>query len=348
MKKRADGRYAKSITVNGKRVFFYGKTKAEVERRIYEYNHRPSETLQNALESFLAFKVEQVSYKTYEGYKAPIKRLVDEFGDCPVDEITPAMIQAFINNLATQDYNISTVSRHKVILNMFYDWYITQSGSTMNYNPCSSVRIPSSLTYTPREMASREDIAKVQANLNAPFGLFAYTLLYSGLRPGELLALTSSDLQNGTIQVSKSVSFHSNTPTIKTPKTKNSIRSVIILKPLADALPKFKGYLFSPDGGKSPLTQTEYRHRWKAYKKAAGLSDSFSPYLLRHEFASICHDAGLSPKDTQALMGHADIETTLDIYTHIQRSRVEKSYKKLEKYVVKKKSEKAQSTAKSK
>lgn len=47
-------------------------------------------------------------------------------------------------------------------------------------------------------------------------------------------------------------------------------------------------------------------------------------------------DAGLSPKDTQELMGHADIETTLDIYTHIQRSRVEKSYKKLEKYVVKK------------
>lgn len=348
MKKRSDGRYTKSVTINGKRVFFYGKTKAEVERKIYEYDHRPSVTLQNAIESFLAYKEGQVSYKTYEGYQAPLKRILSEFGNDPVEEITPGMIQAFINELAAQDYNISTVSRHKVILNMFFDWYITQDASGLKYNPCSSVRIPSSLTYTPREMASREDIEKVKASLDAPFSLFAYALLYSGLRPGELLCLTDKDIRNGQILVSKSLSYHGNKPFINPPKTKNGIRSVVLLKPLADALPKFKGYLFSPDGGKSPLTQTEYRHRWKAYKKAAGLSEDFSPYLLRHEFASICHDAGLSAKDTQALMGHADIETTLDIYTHIQRSREEKSFKKLEKFVVKKKSKKAQSAEKPK
>lgn len=346
MKKRSDGRYAKSVTINGKRVFFYGKTKAEVERKIYNYNTIPCKTLSNALQSFLDFKVGQVSYKTYEGYKAPIKRITEEFGDYPVEEITPAMIQAFINNLAAQDYNISTVSRHKVILNMFYDWYITQGKTGMNYNPCSSVRIPSSLTYTPREMASREDIAKVKAGLHLPFGLFAYALLYSGLRPGELLGITSADVRNGVITVNKSVSFHGNTPTIKSPKTKSGVRSVILLPPLADALPKFKGYLFSSDGGKSPLTQTEYRHRWKAYKKTAELSDSFSPYLLRHEFASICHDAGLSAKDTQVLMGHADVQTTLGIYTHIESSRAQKSYEKLEQYVVKMKSDDAQSIEK--
>ena len=50
MKRRSDGRYTKSITVNGKRVFFYGKTKAEVERKIYDYNHKPSVTLQKAIE----------------------------------------------------------------------------------------------------------------------------------------------------------------------------------------------------------------------------------------------------------------------------------------------------------
>lgn len=335
MKKRSDGRYAKSVTIQGKRVFFYGKTKAEVERKIYEYNHKPSETLQNALESFVAYKEGHVSYKTFEGYQAPLKRILGEFGDYPVDEITPAMIQAFINQLASQDYNISTVSRHKVILNMFFDWYITQDGSNLKYNPCSSVRIPSSLTYSPREMAKRSDIQKVQASLGIPFSLFAYALLYTGLRPGELLALTDKDIKNGQILVNKSLSYHGNRPCINPPKTKSGIRSVAVLKPLADALPKFKGYLFSPDGGKSPLTQTEYRHRWRAYKKAVGLSEDFSPYLLRHEFASICHDAGLSPKDTQQLMGHADIQTTLGIYTHIERSRQDQSIDKLNQFVVK-------------
>lgn len=334
MKKRPDGRYAKSVTIKGKRVFFYGKTKAEVERKIYAYNHKPSVTLQNALQSFLSYKEGQVSYKTFEGYRAPLKRIVSEFGNDPVEEITPGMIQAFINELAGQGYGISAVSRHKVILNMFFDWYITQDDSNLKYNPCSSVRVPSSLTYSPRDMASREDIQKVKESLGVPFGLFAYALLYTGLRPGELLALTSKDIRNGQIYVTKSLSYHSNKPYINPPKTKSGIRSVAILKPLADALPKFKGYLFSSDGGKSPLSQTEYRHRWKAYKKAAGLSDDFTPYLLRHEFASICHDAGLSAKDTQALMGHADIQTTLGIYTHIEKSRQDRSFDKLNQFVV--------------
>lgn len=335
MKKRPDGRYAKSVTIKGKRVFFYGKTKAEVERKIYAYNHKPSVTLQNALQSFLSYKEGQVSYKTFEGYRAPLKRIVSEFGNDPVEEITPGMIQAFINELAGQGYGISAVSRHKVILNMFFDWYITQDDSNLKYNPCSSVRVPSSLTYSPRDMADRSDIQKVKESLGVPFGLFAYALLYTGLRPGELLALTSKDIRNGQIYVTKSLSYHSNKPYINPPKTKSGIRSVAILKPLADALPKFKGYLFSSDGGKSPLSQTEYRHRWKAYKKAAGLSDDFTPYLLRHEFASICHDAGLSAKDTQALMGHADIQTTLGIYTHIEKSRQDRSFDKLNQFVVK-------------
>lgn len=334
MKKRPDGRYAKSVTIKGKRVFFYGKTKAEVERKIYAYNHKPSVSLQNALQSFLSYKEGQVSYKTFEGYQAPLKRIVSEFGNDPVEEITPGMIQAFINELAGQGYGISAVSRHKVILNMFFDWYITQDDSNLKYNPCSSVRVPSSLTYSPRDMADRSDIQKVKGSLGVPFGLFAYALLYTGLRPGELLALTSKDIRNGQIFVTKSLSYHSNKPYINPPKTKSGIRSVAILKPLADALPKFKGYLFSSDGGKSPLSQTEYRHRWKAYKKAAGLSDDFTPYLLRHEFASICHDAGLSAKDTQALMGHADIQTTLGIYTHIEKSRQNRSVDKLNQFVV--------------
>ena len=334
MKKRPDGRYAKSVTIKGKRVFFYGKTKAEVERKIYAYNHKPSVTLQNALQSFLSYKEGQVSYKTFEGYRAPLKRIVSEFGNDPVEEITPGMIQAFINELAGQGYGISAVSRHKVILNMFFDWYITQDDSNLKYNPCSSVRVPSSLTYSPRDMADRSDIQKVKESLGVPFGLFAYALLYTGLRPGELLALTSKDIRNGQIYVTKSLSYHSNKPYINPPKTKSGIRSVAILKPLADALPKFKGYLFSSDGGKSPLSQTEYRHRWKAYKKAAGLSDDFTPYLLRHEFASICHDAGLSAKDTQALMGHADIQTTLGIYTHIEKSRQDRSFDILNQFVV--------------
>ena len=132
-----------------------------------------------------------------------------------------------------------------------------------------------------------------------------------------------------------------------------------ILSPLAAALPKWKGYLFSADGGKTPLTEIQYRHRWEAYCKAAGLCDiqevvhkssgknnrdyikkiytpRIVPHQLRHEFATICLDAGLDAADTQEIMGHASISTTQAVYQHITDSRRTRSFDKLEKFVAQK------------
>ena len=50
----------------------------------------------------------------------------------------------------------------------------------------------------------------------------------------------------------------------------------------------------------------------------------FTPHIMRHSFASRCYEAGMDPKILQKIMGHAKINTTMDIYTHISESRTKK------------------------
>lgn len=346
--------------VSGKRVSVYGRTKAEINKKIAEYNNRIKKgpVINEALDEWLAKKEKEVSYKTYEGYQAPIKRIKSVMGDEHANEITPAQIQAFINNLAKRGYKRTTVQRPLDILRMTFDYLITKPDNVVKSNPTNGVRLPKNLQQESRDLAPREAIEIVKANVNHPFGLYAYFAMYSGLRDQELLALTDKDIdrKNKLIYINKALSWQPNKPVIKETKTENGIRQVILLSPLESVLPKFKGYLFSADNGESPLTQSEFRRRWNKYCREVGLAtctvekhkskgknnrtyykkkwtNTIVPYQLRHEFATFCFDAGLDPKDAADLMGHASEETTRKWYTHIKDQRRIKRNEVLENFI---------------
>ena len=357
--RKSDGRWVEAIPLgNGKSKVLYGKTKAELKKKIIAYKGETenSVTVAKALEEWEKFKESSVSYKTLEGYKAPMDRINRYIGDCYLKDVTPAQIQAMIRDIAAKGYKRTTVQRPLDILRMMFDYYITQPDALISVNPCAAVRLPAGLRQGRRDLISREDAKRVRDGLSADFGLFAYFLMYSGLRKGEALALRWEDIHDGLIHVSKSVSWQPNKPVIKTPKTEASIRTVPLLKALETALPKRgKGYIFSADGGKTPLTQIQYRHRWEAYCKAAGLSDAvttqhynannkhtytstkyvprITPHQLRHEFVTLCFDAELDEQDTQVMVGHASASTTREVYNHIKESRKILNTDKLDSYI---------------
>lgn len=360
MYQRKDKTWQDQLPIPGtkKYKYFYGKTKAEVKAKMAAWQAEQDNTLTMslAIEPWLESKEKTVKYKTLEGYKAPIARIKETFGDIRIEEITPAQIQAFINDLAAKGYKRTTVQRPLDVMRMVFDYHITRPGSAIKYNPCAGVRLPSGLKQEARELASREDIELVRKGLSLPFGLYAYLLMYTGLRDNEALALcdTDFDFKNDIIHIRKNVSWQPNKPVISTPKTVNGIRTIPLLSQLKGALPKWKGYLFSANGGVTPLTQTEFRKRWNGYCRKAGLADShveehigknkhkykktvwenrIVPYQLRHEFATICFDAGLDPKAVADIMGHADEEMARRIYTHIKNTRRQKDSKKLQDFV---------------
>ena len=96
-----------------------------------------------------------------------------------------------------------------------------------------------------------------------------------------------------------------------------------MLPALAAALPqKEHGYIFSNDGGKSPLPGWFVTDQFDAYRKRTGVT--VSPHEIRHGYATALYEAGVDFKLAQKFLGHAQLSTTMDIYTDILDTRIDK------------------------
>lgn len=344
MYQRKNGSWCDTLPVgNGKYKFFYGKTKSEVKAKMSAWKAEQEKgiSLESAADAWYAEKSLQVSAKTALTYSTPLTRLKEHFAGRYCSDIQSAEIQAYLNSLGAKKYHKQTVALYFCILKMIFDYAINQSNSAVHFNPCYSCRLPARLEKNVRQLPSREDVQIIKDNVNEHFGLFPYLLIYTGLRRGEALALTDKDFSESQINVSKSVSFVDGKSVLSRTKTASSVRSVALLKPLKDVLPKWQGYLFSADGGKTPLTWSLFQSYWNMYCIHVGLADKIDgkyknricPHQLRHEFATICYDAGLDVKDAADLLGHANESTTREIYTHIQEERRKQSLDKLNSYI---------------
>ena len=164
---------------------------------------------------------------------------------------------------------------------------------------------------------------KSQKNaLTTDFGMWAMILLYTGMRRGELAAIQLKDIDfnNGIIHVWRSVEFINNQPVLKDmPKSISGVRDIPILdilKPLLLFHCKDLGdndFIF---GKTAPLTETKIKKRWKKYCKEIDID--IHQHQLRHAYAKILYRAGIDPKTAQGLLGHADIQTTMNILQSFQ------------------------------
>lgn len=313
MKKRPDGRYQKIITINGKKKAFYGKTIAEVNKKILAYEEEQSKgkLFSAVAEEWYDNIVPTLSPSTLKGYKPAKEDAVAEFGNQRISNITPQDVQLYVNRYAAQKYSRKTVVTKLQILSQIFNYGILY-GYLQN-NPCTVVRVPRNLSKVERQAASPEDIAKIKASDN----LLALAALYTGCRRGELLALSIDDIDfdNDTIVIDKSVYFEGIEPRLKLPKTAAGIRTIPLLKPLKEELLKrnIKGLLFEENG--KMLTESQVRLQWEKFQKDNGIECTL--HQLRHAYATRLYELDVDVKSAQELLGHADVHTTQEIYTHL-------------------------------
>jgi integrase len=196
-------------------------------------------------------------------------------------------------------------------------------------NPCTSVKPPKTERHIRKAAsATEEQIVKENADL----WLFPFFALMSGMRKGEILALQWKDIdfKVDRVSVTKSVYHVSNVPLIKQPKTAAGCRVVPLLKPLKKKLlgmPRSErepdGYIFSVDGGKTPLTHTRFTSMYKSFCAQTGLHST--PHQLRHSFATVAFECGVPIKSVQEILRHRQISTTMDIYTDFRKKSVDEA-----------------------
>lgn len=344
-KTRNDGLLERTRTINGKKMHFYGHTTKEVQTKIDAAVREATERkekgppFEEVASAFWEYKEQRLKYSTRRGYKRAVNNAKSWFSGYGMNEITTTDINRKLAHMAAQGKAYKTIANQRSVISLIYQFWCTHMDG--DKNPCDLLRLPQGLPQTKRHTPTDAELIKVQEHTEG-FGLCAAFAMYAGLRLGEILALQKKDLAGGKISVTKSVVWHSNRPQIEPPKTECAVRQVPILAPLAaalgnhlDDLPE-DAYIF---GGEQPLTNAQYSYAWAKYCEALGCAHysgrtksagktlksgkslrkpiptpDFTLHQLRHEFASVLVQCGISLQVAKDLMGHADIATTQKWY----------------------------------
>ena len=322
-KKRADGRLLKTMTDprTGKRVYFYGKTEREINRKIMEYSQKieTGRSFKEISDEWWEEACPLLAYQSQKSYKPAKKRADNHFNGVPIKDIKAKDITAFLHILAAQGYAQKTIANQKLVINLICEYAIREGDIEMN--PTKSAKTPKDTKKTSRTAATAtdEEIIKKSADV----WLFPYIAIMTGMRKGEILALQWKDIdfEHNIIYVTKSVYHEGDKPLIKAPKTDAGNRIIPLLQPLKEKFLTFKKrnpehYIIS-DTGEQPLSNRRYITEYTHFKNKTGVT--CTAHQLRHSFATIAFECGVPVKSVQEILGHKQLSTTMDLYTDFRK-----------------------------
>ena len=197
------------------------------------------------------------------------------------------------------------------------------------------------------KILSKDEIQRllIQAKEEGMYEIFLLELT-TGLRRGELLALTWDDLNfdTGELRINKQIVPVGGKLKVSEPKTKAAFRTIILPPPMVELLKTYKKGVFStwmfpsrtrPD---QPIDPGYIHQRLQDILERAGCK-RVRFHDLRHTFATIALENGMDVKTLSSIIGHVSARTTLNIYTHITSEMAENAAVSIDRGIAKAKIE---------
>jgi site-specific recombinase XerD len=233
-------------------------------------------------------------------YRIAYNKIKSEIDFRTIDSFNVSELQDITDEFGNSYYTKRDI---KNLLSHFYK--IALMDEYVNNNKAQYIRLPKCQS-NERSVFTDADISKVWADYNnRPEKITAAVLilLYTGIRPGELLTIQSANVN---------LADHYMTGGIKSEKGKR--RKIIIPDKIAGVVEFLLSF------GNDNLCEYPYKNlfydEYQIKREQLGLSERLTPYCCRHTFITRLTSLNASPAMLQELVGHDDYETTLN-YTHL-------------------------------
>lgn len=304
-----------------KRGFATKKEALEWERQFLSQEHSETTMSMNTLVQIYLADLETRLRKSTMSTKRRILELkiLPFFHNKLISEITPTDIRRWQNQMITQGYSTTYLKLINTQLVAIFNYAVRYCN--LRENPC--YKAGSIGTTRAREMQfwTKEEFYQFLSHISdKPASHEAFlTLFWTGMRSGELLALTIEDLdfQLCTIRINKTYSRSHQQDIITEPKTPKSNRIVTIPDFLNRTLHAYvKSQNFQATDRLFPYTIHFLHHEMNRGCKHSGVT-RIRLHDLRHSHASLLIELGCSPLLISERLGHEKVETTLNIYSHL-------------------------------
>lgn len=261
-------------------------------------------------------------------------KITPYFGKKSVNEIKATDIRQWQNKLISQGYSptyLKTINNQLcAIFNYAVKYYDLAS------NPCAKAgSIGKSKAEEMNFWTKPEFMKFVDELMDKRMSYLAFMILYwTGIRIGELLALTPGDidLEKHTISITKSYQRLGKKDVVTEPKTPKSRRVIHIPEFLVADIQDYISsvYEIKDTDRLFPFTKYFLEHEMKRGVKASGVK-KIRIHDLRHSHASLLVELGFSPLEIAERLGHEKIETTLNTYSHLYPNKQQRLADRLEK-----------------